>query len=216
MLSYNPDVKVHGKIGVYNDGAGSMLTVENNVIKDVPIGFFSVGFGNKVNNNIFIDVKYPIRTRENDILISKISHQDGTYDMPEFNEKLGDTAFAELGYLEQNGIKNPAWASKYPEVFTWKEYLNERGTDAIYPKNNISDNLITYVKYADYAETISDIFEDKVVTEKSVMDKAGSEYDNILFEKSVEFKDFENDDFRIDENSEILKKLPGLKNIIKN
>lgn len=216
MPAYNPDSKVHGKIGVYNDGAGSMLTVENNVIKDVPMGFFSIGFGNKVNNNIFIDVKYPIRTRENDILISKIRRQDGTYDMPEFNENLGDTAFAELGYLEQNGIKNSAWASKYPEVFTWKEYLKERGADAIYPKNNISDNLITYVKYADYAEAISDVFEDKLVTEKSVMDKAGSEYDNILFERSVEFKDFENDDFRIDENSEILKKLPGLKNIIKN
>ena len=136
--------------------------------------------------------------------------------MLNINENLGDTAFAELGYLEQNGIKNSAWASKYPEVFTWNEYLKERGADAIYPKNNISDNLITYVKYADYAEAISDVFEDKLVTEKSVMDKAGSEYDNILFERSVEFKDFENDDFRIDENSEILKKLPGLKNIIKN
>ena len=211
MPAYNPDVKVHGKIGVYNDGAGSMLTVENNVIKDVPMGFFSIGFGNKVNNNIFIDVKYPIRTRENVILISKIRRQDGTYDMPEFNENLGDTAFAELGYLEQNGIKNSAWASKYPEVFTWKEYLTERGKDAIYPKNDVSDNLITYIKYSDYSNQITDIFEDKIVTEKSVMDLSGSDYGNILFKKSVEFTDPANEDFSIAEGSEILDLLPGLR-----
>lgn len=211
MLNYNPAAKVHGKIAVYNDGAGSMLTVENNIIKDVPVGFYSIGFGNKVNNNIFIDVKYPIRTRENNILISKIKQADGTYVNPEFNEELGDTAFAEFGYLEQDGEKNPVWAVKYPEVFTCKEELKERGTNAIYPKNDVSDNLITYIKYTDYANQIMDIFADRVITEKSVMDLAGSDYSNIVFELSVDFADAENGDFSIAKDSDILNVLPGLR-----
>ncbi len=211
MLNYNQAAKVHGKIAVYNDGGGSMLTVENNIIKDVPQGFFSVGFGNRVNNNIFIDVKYPIRTRENVIIIDKIMQRDGTYLMPEFNEELGDAAFAELGYLEPDSEKNPVWAVKYPEVFTWKEYLKERGTDAIYPKNDVSDNLITYIKYSDYANQITDIFTDKIVTEKSIMDLSGSDYGNILFEKSVDFTDAENGDFSIAKDSDILNVLPGLR-----
>ena len=124
---------------------------------------------------------------------------------------MGDTAFAELGYLEQDGKKNPAWQVKYPEVFTWKEYLKERGTDAVYPKNDVSDNLITYIKYSDYANQITDIFEDRVVTEKSIMDLSGSDYSNILFEKSVEFADAANGDFSIAENSDILNILPGLR-----
>lgn len=213
MMTRSKDTSVPFKVGVYNDCAGSLMKVEYNVFKNIPSGYFSVGFGNEINNNIFIDVIYPLAERYNNILQERLYNPaTGKYDkVIDFTKSTVDDSMAELGLLdEQTNLK---WKERYPEVFEWKKYLKERGSLAINPKCDMSDNLITFINNTDYANKITDIFSDKLVYRKDDLINGESNIENIIFDMNVQFNNVEKGDFRIKENSEILKRLPKLRNI---
>ena len=189
------------------------MKVEYNVFKNIPSGYFSVGFGNEINNNIFIDVIYPLAERYINILQERV-YKPATvkYDkVIDFTKSTVDDSMAELGLLdEQTNLK---WKERYPEVFEWKKYLKKRGSLAINPKCDMSDNLITFINNTDYANKITDIFSDKLVYRKDDLINGESNIENIIFDMNVQFNNVEKGDFRIKENSEILKRLPKLRNI---
>ena len=212
-MEWNKGVSVPFKVGVYNDCGGSLMQVENNIFKNIPSGYFSVGFGNEINNNIFVDVIYPLAERYNNILQDRLYNPvTGKYDIViDFTKATVDDSMAELGLLDEQA--NVQWMEKYPEVFEWKKYLKKRGILAVNPKCDMSDNLITFINYTDYAEKVTDIFSDKLVYRKEDLINGESNIDNIIFDRNVQFNDAQKGDFRIKEGSEILKKLPGLRNI---
>ena len=77
----------------------------------------------------------------------------------------------------------------------------------------MSDNLITFINNTDYADKITDIFSDTLVYSKDDLINGESNIENIIFDMNVQFNNVEKGDFRIKENSEILKRLPKLRNI---
>ena len=212
-MEWKKGTAVPFKVGVYNDCGGSLMKVENNVFKNVPAGYFSVGFGNEINNNIFVDVIYPLAERYNNILQDRLYNSvTGKYDkVIDFTKATVDDSMAELGLLDEQA--NVQWQEKYPEVFEWKKYLRERGALAINPKCNMSDNLITFINHKDYADGITDVFSDELVYKKEDLIKGESNIDNIIFDMNVQFNDAEKDDFGIKEDSDILKIIPKLRNI---
>lgn len=213
VMAWNKETSVPFKVGVYNDCGGSLMKVENNIFRNIPSGYFSVGFGNEINNNIFVDVIYPLAERYNNILQDRLYNSvTGKYDkVIDFTKATVDDSMAELGLLDEQA--NAQWKEKYPEVFEWKKYLKQRGTLAINPKCDMSDNLITFINDTDYAEKITDIFSDKLVYQKEDLINGESNIDNIIFDRNVQFNDIGKGDFRIKEGSDILKKLPELRNI---
>lgn len=212
-MEWKKGISVPFKVGVYNDCGGSLMKVESNVFKNVPAGYFSVGFGNEINNNIFVDVIYPLAERYNNILQDRLYNSvTGKYDKDiDFTKATVDDSMAELGLLDERA--NVQWQEKYPEVFEWKKYLRERGALAINPKCNMSDNLITFINHKDYANGITDVFSDELVYKKEDLIKGESSIDNIIFDMNVQFNDAEKDDFRIKQDSDILKMIPKLRNI---
>ncbi len=223
----NNDLEYTGKFGknykeftfkqaVYIDGYSLGGSVRNNIIEDVPIGCHMRSMGLIFENNVFIDVPCVLYTTQNVKAQERYQADENGVIPPIFTDGTTDG----LKVIRDNGNVSNLWYNRYPKVKEITDKLTERYNQDpatfCYPIIDYSENLVFYDKLAEYYET--DIYdEDEANRLKNSMFgysefiTGGNTATNIIFslDKSI-FADYDNKDYSVLGNAEILNKAPDL------
>ena len=204
------------KQAVYIDGYSLGGSVRNNIIEDVPIGCHMRSMGLVLENNVFIDVPCVLYTTQNVKAQERYRADENGVVPPIFTDGTTDG----LKVIRDNENISNLWYSRYPKVKEITDKLIERynydSATFCYPIIDYSKNLVFYDKLSDYYK--NDIYdEDKANRLKNSMfgysefTTGGNTAINILFslDKNI-FADYDNKDYSVLGNAEVLNKAPDL------
>ncbi len=186
------------RAAVYNDNCQPFLEVHHNIIKNVPLGCYAGSNPeNNWNNNLFIDVDYPLLMNIN------------TY-----GAALSDNGAEGLnyvGYREFYILKdNKAWQEKYPQVNEFiKKYLAMPSEDRKYFNSDLKGNVSVFLANKNKARSDSDVIE---FVQPADYRHTRVE-NNKCFKTDPGFVNYSNGDLSWKEDAEVFKTNPEMKNV---
>lgn len=214
------------RVGIYYDGSLSGGTAYNNIIEDCTFGIRHTSWGGEFKGNIFRNTWFAW------------SVGNGQYALTAYRE--GDWMSGNnCSFWRNFGTENynVAWKEKYPEIFEMRAQIDKNIAEKGEEFNNTNDILEENVYLYDDPEMLEDyydryIFDDinmfnqfktrpstswmtsTATTTISVLEKSGGSYKNNIFSTNdIGFVDYENGNFDIKEDAEILETMPTLSGI---
>ncbi len=183
------------RIGIYSDDCKPFLEMHHNIFANMPIGITAHGGAeHNINNNVFINVRKPIKEEGYADTIKPAYEKGGV-------EGIWDS----FAGAEYKAMDNPAWRAKHPEVFEVRDELEKRASTAHWGGHDVKGNYSVFY-------TNPDDCNDKI-SYSGELPPYGRVENNMFTTSTEGFADVAKGDYSFTENSEIFETHPELKSI---